>query len=70
MLDSKRTVKMMERGAKATWSLFGMYVIDPLDGRCHDVHTRSARSLDRKGIITRVPGTDEFILAENGKEGE
>tara|TARA_R110000824_G_scaffold56121_1_gene153921 strand:- start:57 stop:440 length:384 start_codon:yes stop_codon:yes gene_type:complete len=51
-------LKAMEGGSTLHSSMFGFWLMSPIDSRCINVHHGAAKSLVRKRVIRRISGGD------------
>jgi hypothetical protein len=47
-------LKAMDQGCTLHSSMFGFWLINPIDSRCTNVHNGAAKSLARKKLIQKV----------------
>jgi len=47
-------LKAMEQGSTLHSSMFGFWLINPIDARCTNVHNGAAKSLARRKLIQKI----------------
>jgi len=68
MMNASKTIAALKAGHTLHGSIFGFFTVDPLDSRCHNINMNSARSLVRRKLIERKPGTSEWTLAPKNSQ--
>lgn len=64
MVNSAKTLDLLNKGYRMFGSMFGYYLIDPIDSRCFNVHNKAGDSLVKKGLVIKIKGSREYKLRD------
>jgi hypothetical protein len=64
--NTDETLALMRQGYTLHSGNFGFFLKPPVHGHSWDVHLAASRSLVKKKLIKRVPGTDIWELTTSG----